>query len=180
MKRSFAALDPREALHIAIFIEERNAEIYHRFAEMFVEFGDHEAAEIADVFWEMAVEERRHSSLLQATYSEQYGDVPCTLTEEDLVEFIEVPKLEAELFADDAGNRLHARDRALKVALTAEVGAQLFYLNLVENTQPGPLRRIYLELAQMEDGHVGYLEAKLEQNFNRDPAGDSVEQTNIH
>jgi rubrerythrin len=180
MKRSFTALDPREALHIAIFIEERNAELYHRFAEMFVEFGDPDAAEIANVFWEMAVEERRHSSLLQAKYAEFYGNAHCTLTEEDLIEFIEVPRLEAELFADDAGNRLHARGRALKVALEAEVTAHIFYSSLAEKAQPGPMRQIYQQLAQMEDSHVDYLEAKLEQNCNQDPAGDSVEQTSIH
>src|SRR5580704_17445506 len=94
MKRSFSALAPQEALHIAIFIEERNAELYHRFAELFVEFGDGESLEIASVFWEMAIEERRHSSLLQGKYFEMFGKLTCTLTEEDLVEFIEVPKLE--------------------------------------------------------------------------------------
>ena len=62
MKRSFASLDPQEALHVAIFIEERNAELYHRFAEMFVEFRDSESLEIASVFWEMAAEEKNHSS----------------------------------------------------------------------------------------------------------------------
>ena len=31
MKRDFASLTPQEALHVAIFIEERNAEIYDRY-----------------------------------------------------------------------------------------------------------------------------------------------------
>src|SRR5207253_2455581 len=47
MKRDFASLTPQEALHVAIFIEERNAEIYHQFAEMFSEFHDPESLEIA-------------------------------------------------------------------------------------------------------------------------------------
>ena len=34
MKRDFAALSAQEAVHVAIFIEERNAEIYHQFAEI--------------------------------------------------------------------------------------------------------------------------------------------------
>jgi len=33
---------------------------------------------------------------------------------------------------------------------------------LVEETPEGPLRKIFSELAQMEDGHVAILEAKLE------------------
>jgi rubrerythrin len=97
MKRSFASLDPQEALHVAIFIEERNAALYHRFAEMFVEFRDSESLEIAGVFWEMAVEEKNHSSILQGQYTEKYGNSRCALTEEDLVEWIEVPKLEDEI-----------------------------------------------------------------------------------
>ena len=40
MKRAFPSLDPQEALHAAIFIEERNAQLYQRFAEMFMEFHD--------------------------------------------------------------------------------------------------------------------------------------------
>jgi rubrerythrin len=179
-KRSFAALDSSETLHLAIFIEERNAQIYHHFAELFVEFGDGESAEIASVFWEMAIEERRHSALLQARYAEFYGDAHCTLTEEDLIEFIEVPRLDGDLLADNASNRLYARGRALKVALEAEVAAQLFYSSLAEKTQPGPMRQIYQQLAQMEDSHVEYLQAKLEQNFNRDPGADAAEQQSIH
>ena len=38
MKRDFASLSAQEALHVAIFIEERNADIYHQLAEMFAEF----------------------------------------------------------------------------------------------------------------------------------------------
>ena len=44
MKREFASLSAQEALHVAIFIEERNAEIYREFAEMFAEFRDPESA----------------------------------------------------------------------------------------------------------------------------------------
>ena len=100
MTRAFASLTPQEALHVAIFIEERNAGIYHRFAEMFTEFRDAESLEIASVFWDMAVEEKRHSALLQRRYQERFGNARCSLTEEDLQEMIEVPKLEdGDVFA---------------------------------------------------------------------------------
>ncbi len=163
MKRSFASLNPQEALHVAIFIEERNAELYHRFAEMFVEFRDSESLEIASIFWEMAVEEKNHSSLLQGKYLEQYGSSRCALTEEDLIEWIEVPKLEdGDVFAATReGRTTNVRDRALRVALTAELGAQRYYSHLVENTQEGPLRQLYGELAEMEDGHVAFIQRKL-------------------
>ena len=172
MKRSFASLDVQEALQIAIFVEERNADVYHRFAEVFTEFGDEESLEIGSVFWEMAVEERGHQSLLKQKYDEQYGDAVCSLTEEDLVEFIEVPRLEDGDVLVGADHGLAARDRALQVALRAEISAQSYYAQLVEQTPDGPLRSIYRDLAEMEDGHVNYLAAKL--------AKDEAEEQPIH
>jgi rubrerythrin len=170
MRRSFPSLDPQEALHVAIFIEERNAELYHRFAEMFVEFRDSESLEIASVFWEMAVEEKNHSSILQGKYMEEFGDSRCALTEEDLIEWIEVPKLEdGDVFAATReGSTNNVRERALRVALKAELAAQRYYSGLVENTQEGPLRRLYRELAEMEDGHVAYIQRKLVPHASND------------
>ncbi len=60
MNREFASLTPQEGLHVAIFIEERNAQLYRQFAELFAEFKDPESLEIASVFVDMAQEERSH------------------------------------------------------------------------------------------------------------------------
>ena len=54
-----------------------------------------------------------------------------------------------------------ARERALKVALDAEKNAQDFYRQLVGRTEDGELRRLYIELSTMEDGHVTYLQGML-------------------
>jgi len=162
MKRSFASLSPQEALHVAIFIEERNAELYQQFADMFAEFADSESLVIAEVFQEMTAEEKDHSSRLQSMYLERYGTSSCSLTEEDLVEMIEVPRLEqVDFFTAPEKNKLNARDRALQVALNAERSAQKYYANLVEKTEPGLLRMLYRELAEMEDAHVAALEQKM-------------------
>ena len=171
MTRSFASLNPQEALHAAVFVEERNAGIYQRFAEMFAEFRDPESLEIASVFWDMSVEEKRHSSLLQTRYLELYGNASCTFTENDLEEMIEVPKLESsDFFAAAEEQRPAARERALKVALDAEKSAQDFYRQLVERTEDGELCRLYIELSTMEDGHVTYLQSMLAASaVGRDP-----------
>jgi rubrerythrin len=160
MLRTFASLTPAEALQAAISIEQRNAEVYHRFAEMFTEFGDDESQEIASVFWEMAVEEQSHRSLLEEKYVQTYGPLSSTLTEDELNEMVEVPKLDDDDIFTSLGT-LSARDRALSVALRAEVGAQDFYEKLVKRTPDGPLRQVFNDLARMEDGHVAYLESKL-------------------
>jgi rubrerythrin len=169
MKRSFASLSPQQAFDVAISIEKRNAEIYHRFAEMFTEFGDEPSLEIGAVFWEMAIEERGHHALLQQRYTEQYGTSSSSVTEDELVELIEVPRLEdGDVFAD-GDDVITARGRALRVALSAELSAQGFYRKLVEHTPTGMLRQIYFDLAQMEDGHVEFLEAKLAQDTAGNP-----------
>jgi rubrerythrin len=169
MQRAFSTLNPQEALHVAIFIEERNAGIYHRFAEMFTEFHDAESLEIASVFWDMAVEEKRHSGILQGKYQERFGNASCAMTEEDLQEMIEVPRLEeADVFGADPTTQNGAREKALQVALAAETGAHEFYTKLVEHTEDGPLRRLYTELSIMEDGHVVYLQRMLTTSMGSD------------
>lgn len=162
MPRAFASLNPQEALHVAIFIEERNADIYQRFAEMFTEFGDPDSLEIANVFWDMSVEEKRHSTILQCHYLEIYGNADCAVTEEDLQEMIEVPRLDdGDVFEATETSQMSARERALQVALAAEQSAQNYYSRLAEQTKDGPLHRLYNELSIMEDGHVGYLQNML-------------------
>jgi rubrerythrin len=89
----FTSLNPQEAQHVATFIEDRNADVYYRFAEMFAEFRDTESPEIADVFWDMAVQEKRHSAILRGKYHEHFGDQSCR-------DMSEVPKLEnGDVFA---------------------------------------------------------------------------------
>ena len=163
MKRDFASLTTQEALHVAIFIEERNAEIYHQFAEMFAEFRDPESLEIASTFWDMASEERKHGTLLQRWYFERFGTRPCAVTEEDITDFIEVPTLENGEIFTFAKLRVgrSPRQMALEVASQAEQSAFKFYARLAQLTDDEDLRHLYRELAEFETGHNEYLDRKL-------------------
>ncbi len=163
MKRTFDSLTDQEALHAAVFVEERNAEIYHRFAEMFVEFRDDDSLAIASVFWDMAAEERHHSTLLQNRYQELFGSQPCALTDDDIYEFIEVPRLEdADVFSGaNAEDHRSPKERALQVGLMAEVGARNFYVDLIANCKDPRQKRLFSELADFEGEHVAFLERKL-------------------
>ncbi len=164
MKREFASLTAQEALHVAIFIEERNAEIYTQFAELFAEFRDPESLQMAQVFWDMAEEERHHGTMLQERYFERYGTQHCIVTEEDIRDLIEVPKLDnSALFAIIRSRTAHApRYKALEVALMAEESAQRFYSRLMPRTSDEGLKNIYRELAEFEDGHSRFLRSKIE------------------
>ena len=170
MKRSFVSLSPQEALHVAIFIEERNAELYHRFAEMFVEFRDVESLEIAGVFWDMAVEEHHHSTRLQTLYGERFGNSACAVTEADIQEMVEVPRLEDAGILSKSSSPLSAHDSALQVALKAEQNARQFYAEIAEHTPDPKLRKLYKELAEFETEHVEFLERKLSET----PAGNDT------
>ena len=163
MKRDFAALSAQEALHVAIFIEERNAEIYHQFAEMFAEFRDPESLEIASTFWDMANEERKHGTFLQKRYFDRYGTRPCAVTEEDIRDFIEVPRLEnGEIFTI---SRLKVgrspRQMALEIALAAEQNAVRYYTRLSETADDAEFRQVYREFVDFETEHSGWLEKKV-------------------
>jgi rubrerythrin len=163
MKREFASLSAQEALHVAIFIEERNAEIYTQFAELFAEFKDPESLQIAELFWEMAEEERHHGTMLQERYFERYGTQHCIVTEESIRDLIEVPRLNnGELFAIVRSNTTHSpKYKALEIALTAEESAQRFYARLIPQTNDEALKKIYHELAEFEDGHSRFLRDKI-------------------
>jgi rubrerythrin len=163
MKRTFSSLTDQEALHTAVFVEERNAEIYHRFAEMFVEFRDDDSLAIASVFWDMAAEERHHSTLLQNRYEELFGTQPCALTDDDIYEFIEIPRLEdTDVFsAATAQDHRTAKERALQVGLTAELGARKFYNDLIQGCKDPRQKRLFTELSDFEGEHVAFLERKL-------------------
>jgi rubrerythrin len=164
MKREFSSLTAQEALHVAIFIEERNAEIYSQFAELFAEFKDSESLQIAQVFWDMAEEERHHGTMLQERYFERYGTRHCIVTEENIRDQIEVPKLDnGELFAIIRSRTTHSPHyKALEIALTAEESAQRFYARLVPRTDDEGLKKIYYELAEFEDAHSQLLRGKIE------------------
>jgi rubrerythrin len=160
MKRSFGSLSPQEALHVAIFIEERNAEIYHNFAELFVSFQDSTSLEIAGVLWDMAVEERHHSTLLQERYTAQYGQASCSLTEADVIEIIELPRLVGEEIFDSS-SAVTARLNALRIALSAENQARDFYGELGAMASDPALRALYEDLSSFEADHVEFLQRRL-------------------
>ena len=176
MKREFTSLTPQEALHVAIFIEERNAELYQQFAELFAEFKDPESLEIAQVFWDMAIEERGHGTLLQERYFERYGTQACVVTDEDVRELLEVPRLESgELFAIARGKGAIApRKAALKVALEAEETAMRYYAHLIERTHDRNLRAVYAELANFEADHTEFLRRKLNEATRAVSGGEAV------
>lgn len=163
MKREFASLTAREALHVAIFIEQRNAEIYAQFAELFEGFNDPESVDVAAAFWDMASEERHHGTELQARYAERYGAEPCAITEDEIRDAVELPKFQSgDIFAITRAQVSRVPSvQALELALAAENSALKFYTRLAEMTEDDVLRELYEELAGDESAHTRALERKI-------------------
>lgn len=163
MTRSFRSLTPRQALHVAIFIEERNAEIYHQFGQTFAEFGDIASLEISRTFWDMAAEERSHGNVLQKRYRDRYGAESCNLTDDDIREFIELPRLHAGSLLGMGSNVRgpELRQKALEVALEAEHQAVTFYEQLANTTTDARMRSVYREFADFEREHCQWVRKKL-------------------
>jgi rubrerythrin len=175
MKREFSSLSPQEALHVAIFVEERNASLYEQFADLFTEFKDPESLEMASAFWEMAQEERSHSSQLQDRYFERYGHPAAVVTEDEIHELIEMPRLDnGQIFAiAKAKVSPVPASKALEVALAAELSAQRFYKRLVEITPDPALRAFYKELASFEIDHTRDLERRMKAAAIRGKGADA-------
>lgn len=156
MKRSLTELKPHEVLKVAVWIEERNAQAYENYAQMFEWY----EPDLARAFQEMAVQEREHGRKLSEMYQQKYGDLACDLTDQDIIEMVEAPVLEdGETFIFD---RTRPRD-ALEVGLKAERLAKAFYADLAKKAEDPDQRALYQELADVEVEHEAFLLRKIEE-----------------
>lgn len=164
MKRDFASLSLREALHIAIDVEERNTQLYHRLGEMFSKFCP-DSPQIVSMFSDLANLERQHGILLTARYVERFGGVHADITEEDIWNLIEMPRLRVGdiLAAAEASDVALARRMAFEMALATERSTVNYYARLVEATPDPALKALYEEFVAFEQEHTDGLEQALDQ-----------------
>jgi ferritin-like protein len=112
----------------------------------------------------MANEERQHGTLLQKRYFDRYGTRPCAMTEDDIRDLIEVPRLEnGEIFTISKwkGVGRSPREMALEVAIAAEQSAVRYYTRLSELTEDPELKAFYREFVDFESGHTDWLQKKM-------------------
>jgi rubrerythrin len=164
VKRDFALLTPREALGFAIVIEERNTQLYHRLGEMFSKFCP-DSSQIVSAFYDLANLERQHGILLASRYCERFGAVHADITEEDIRNLIEVPRLRVGdiLTAAEAGDVFSARRMAFEMALATERNTVNYYVRLVETTADPELKALYQEFVAFEEEHADWVEQAIDQ-----------------
>lgn len=162
MTRDFSSLTAQEALSIAIAIEERNATVYHHLGNLFSQFCS-DAPTLAVSFFELESAERRHGALLISRYVERYGTLNTGVSEEDIRDFIEVPRYDVAsvLTAVEIGQPGSARHIALEIAAAAERSALQYYRHLVATTLDPELKSLYEEFVALEQEHTDWLDIEL-------------------
>jgi len=101
--------------------------------------------------------------LLQKRYFDRYGTRPCAVTEEDISDFIEVPRLEnGDIFTiSKLKVGRSPREMALEIAMAAEQNALRFYARLSEISQDEELRALYKDFTDFEAGHSDWIERRI-------------------
>ncbi len=145
---NLAKLDLKDALDLAILVEEEAKE---RYDELAAQMETHHTADAAAFFQFMSANEARHGDELAARRKQLFGDAPSRVDRSMLWE-VEAPGYE----------NVHAfmtLREALTVALAAEVKAHWFFTDALKLPMADPVRNLFAEL-QLEEIHHQELVSK--------------------
>jgi rubrerythrin len=138
----FEKLDLRDALDLAILIEEEAGERYLEFAE---QMENQHTADAARFFRTMIVNEKKHGEDLAARRRALFGEEPRRVDRSMLWD-VEAPEYEkARAFMSDR--------EALEVALEAEKKAQAFFAEAVKHVTDLDVKRLFAQLLEEEVLH---------------------------
>jgi rubrerythrin len=167
----FAALSLKDALDLAILIEEEARERYEDFTDQMVL---HHTPDAARFFRFMAGNEEKHRAELTARRKELFGSEPSRVTRGMLFE-VEAPEF------DELSVFMSARE-ALQVAFRAEKKAWQFFAEATPRVADLRVQALFAELRDEEVHHQKLVLAELEKTppesalRHRDIADDPVAQ----
>jgi rubrerythrin len=138
----FATLHLRDALDLAILIEQEAQERYTEFADL---LETHHTVEAAAFFRTMADYERQHAADLNARRTERFGDAPRTMSSAQIFD-VEAPDY-------DAIRTYMGRRAALQVALVAEEKARDFFAAALPHVTDNEVKHLFAELRDEEIQH---------------------------
>jgi len=140
--KRFAELSEQEILALAISSEDEDSRIYRGFAEGLRE----PFPASAKVFDEMADEEVRHRTMLFDMYREKFGEYLPLIRRQDVRGFVHHSK---PLWL----MRPLGLDEVRKFAARMEYEAERFYRRAAETARDISIRKLLLELAEIEADH---------------------------
>ncbi len=144
-------LDLKDALDLAISIEEEAQARYEEFAKV---TGGRYAGDAGDMFRQMAGYEARHRANLASRRRELFGDAPRRVGADDLDD-VEAPhRGSPRVF-------MSAR-QALEVALASEEKAEAFFADALREVADREVRALFEDLRDEERNHVKLVRDRLE------------------
>lgn len=156
-KLDFTTLTLRDALDLAIQIEEEASERYAELAEQLEQHHTHEAAEF---FGKMIVNEKKHAEKLITRREELFGDVPRR------VDRAVLPEVEAPEY--DEVRAFMTVHQALRVALASETRAHDFYTRALEEVKEPDVRGLLGDLLAEEIHHMKLVQDLLDRQPRED------------
>jgi rubrerythrin len=150
-KVDFANLCLRDALDLAILIEEEARERYIEFVDQMVL---HHTQEAADFFRAMAGNEARHEAELNARRISLFRDEPRRIKQSMLWE-VEAPDY-------DQTRAFMSVRQAMEVALRSEIKAHEFFVEALPNITDPEVRALFEELRDEEMVHQSLVRRELE------------------
>jgi rubrerythrin len=147
----FAALSLKDALDLAVLIEEEARERYEEFAD---QMQAHHTPEAAQFFRFMAGNEEKHRVQLATQRKELFRDDPATVTRQMLFD-VEAPEY------DEARAFMTARE-ALQAAFRAEKKAYAFFNEALPRVREPQVKALFEELRGEEIQHQRLVLAELE------------------
>jgi len=150
-KVDFANLCLRDALDLAILMEEEARERYIEFVDQMVL---HHTQEAADFFRAMAGNEARHEAELNARRMSLFRDEPRRIRQSMLWE-VEAPDY-------DQTRAFMSVRQAMEVALRSEIKAHEFFVEALLNITDPEVRALFEELRDEEMVHQSLVRRELE------------------
>jgi rubrerythrin len=145
-----ATLDMRDALDLAILIEEEARERYEEFV---AQMDATESAEPAAFFRHMVENESKHGKELAGKRRALFGDAPVRVNRKMLWDE-EAPEYESV-------RAFMSARQAMEVALAAEIKAQAFFLAAKTGAHSADVAALFDELAREELMHQEMVEREL-------------------
>ncbi len=146
----FKSLSLKDALDLAILVEQEAQERYEEFA---AQMDQHRTPEAARFFRYMAVNEAKHGGDLAARRARLFGSAPMAVTRTMLFD-VEAPDY-------DAARAFMSPRQAMAAALASEVKAHAFFVAALPGILDGDVKALFEELRDEEVEHQNLVKAEL-------------------
>ena len=147
----FARLDLKDALDLAILIEEEARERYEEFAD---QMEVHHTADAAGFYRFMAQNEAKHGADIAERRKALFGDAPTRMSRSMLWD-VEAPDY-------DQARAFMSPRKALEVALASEIKAHAYFTAAIPSISDPEVKALFTELQNDEVHHKALVQAELD------------------